>query len=52
MKVCVAFILSFAIGAACRYFDIPNPAPGAILGALLVATMTLGYVAVAHFFPS
>jgi XapX domain-containing protein len=51
LKVALAFALSFSIGAACRYFDIPNPAPGAVFGALLVLTMTVGYVVVGHFLP-
>lgn len=33
------------IGAASRLLGIPSPAPIALSGALLVVTMTLGYVA-------
>ena len=36
-------MLSFVIGAACRYFDIPAASPPVILGALIVLAMTLGY---------
>jgi XapX domain-containing protein len=43
MKIAVGFLLSFLIGAGCRFFGIPSPAPNAILGALLVVAMTLGY---------
>ncbi|WP_166365668.1 DUF1427 family protein [Pseudomonas akapageensis] len=32
------------IGAGCRWFDIPSPAPPTPFGALLVVAMTIGYV--------
>lgn len=38
--------LAFGIGAACRYFSIPCPAPSALMGAVLVLCMTLGYLSV------
>lgn len=37
--------LGLVIGALCRYFDIPLPAPPKLVGALLVVTMTLGFLA-------
>jgi XapX domain-containing protein len=48
MKLGIAFALSFSIGAACKYFDIPCPAPNVITGALLVVATSLGYVAVGY----
>jgi NAD(P)H dehydrogenase (quinone) len=33
-----------AIGAACRWFDIPSPAPPKLVGALLVVAMTMGFL--------
>lgn len=36
--------LGLAIGAGCRWFDIPSPAPPTPVGALLVIAMTAGYV--------
>jgi XapX domain-containing protein len=39
----IGFVLSFLIGAACRYFDIPAASPPVIPGALIVLAMTLGY---------
>ena len=39
-------VLAFAIGFACRAFDIPSPAPPIIVGALLVVAMTIGYLLV------
>jgi XapX domain-containing protein len=32
------------IGAGCRYFDIPSPAPPRLIGAFLLVAMTLGFV--------
>ena len=46
MKPLIGILLAFALGFACRAFGIPSPAPPLILGALLVMTMTLGYIAV------
>jgi len=36
------------IGAGCRYFDIPSPAPPRLIGAFLLVAMTLGFVAADH----
>jgi XapX domain-containing protein len=43
MKIAIGFILSFLIGAGCRYFDRPAASPPVIPGALIVLAMTLGY---------
>ena len=37
--------LGLAIGFACRWFDIPLPSPPNLVGALLVVSMTLGFLA-------
>lgn len=44
MKIAVGLILAFAIGAACRATGIPLPAPPVLIGALVVASMSVGYV--------
>ena len=36
-------LLGLGIGTACRWFDIPLPAPPKLVGALLVVAMTLGF---------
>lgn len=36
--------LGLAIGAGCRWFDVPLPAPPKLVGALLVVAMTLGFL--------
>jgi XapX domain-containing protein len=43
IKIAIGFVLSFLVGAACRYFDIPAASPPVIPGALIVLAMTLGY---------
>jgi XapX domain-containing protein len=43
IRIAIGFVLSFIIGAACRYFDIPAASPPVIPGALIVLAMTLGY---------
>ena len=46
MKSTIGIVLAFALGFACRAFGITSPAPPLILGALLVMTMTIGYILV------
>jgi XapX domain-containing protein len=41
----LGLVLGLGIGSACRWFDIPVPAPPRIVGALLVVAMTLGFMA-------
>ncbi|MEO6119502.1 MAG: DUF1427 family protein [Terriglobales bacterium] len=45
----VGVILAFGIGAACRWFELPVPAPPKLLGALLVVAMTMGYIGADKF---
>ena len=40
----LGLLLGFLIGAGCRWFDLPLPAPPRIVGALLVVFMTLGFL--------
>ena len=40
----LGLLLGFLIGAGCRWFDLPLPAPPRIVGALLVVAMTLGFL--------
>jgi XapX domain-containing protein len=44
MRIALGFVLAFVIGVLCRRFDVPLPGPSRLLGALLVMTLTLGYV--------
>lgn len=43
------FLVAFFLGAFCRYVKIPSPAPQALMGSLLVVTVTLGYVLMDRF---
>lgn len=49
MKIALSLVLALAIGAGARVAGIPVPAPPAVIGALLVLAMTLGYMAGDHF---
>ncbi|MDX2176493.1 MAG: DUF1427 family protein [Candidatus Sumerlaeia bacterium] len=49
IKILLGLVLGLAIGAACRWFDIPVPSPPNIVGALLVVAMTIGYMATDRF---
>jgi len=42
-KILIGFLVSFLVGAGCRFFDIPSPSPPVLPGALLVVAVTLGY---------
>ncbi len=43
-KIIMGLFLGFLIGVGCRGFDIPLPAPPKLIGALVVLSMTFGYV--------
>jgi len=45
MKTALGFLLAFSIGAACRWFEIPLPAPPRLTGAFLVVAITVGFLA-------
>lgn len=45
MSAVMGVALGLLIGVGCRWFDLPLPAPPRIVGALLVVTMTLGFLA-------
>jgi XapX domain-containing protein len=44
VKNLIAVVLALLIGVACRWFEIPVPAPPRLFGALLILAVTLGYV--------
>ena len=44
MNEIIGMTICFIIGFACRYFTLPIPAPPTFMGAVLVLTMTLGYL--------
>jgi len=40
----IGILLALCIGIACRWLDIPVPAPPRLQGALLVVAMTVGFL--------
>lgn len=44
IRIVAGMILGLLIGAGCRWFDIPLPSPPKLVGVLLIASITLGYM--------
>ncbi len=44
MTAFFGLLLGLLIGASCRWFDLPLPAPPKLVGALLVVFMTIGFL--------
>jgi len=44
----IGMAVGLLIGAGCRYFDIPSPAPPRLIGALMLVAMTLGFIVAGH----
>jgi XapX domain-containing protein len=40
----IGLALGLGIGAGCRWFDIPSPAPPSLAGALLLVSITVGFI--------
>jgi XapX domain-containing protein len=47
----IGLLLGLIVGAGCRLFDIPSPAPPRLIGACLLLAMTVGFVAADHLLP-
>ena len=47
----IGLLLGLIIGAGCRLFDIPSPAPPRLIGAVLLLAMTVGFVTADHALP-
>jgi len=45
-ELLLSLSLGLGIGVACRWFDLPLPAPPKFVGALLVLAITLGFIGV------
>ncbi len=45
IKIIAGLVLGFLIGVGCRWFDIPLPGPPKLVGALLIVSITIGYMA-------
>jgi len=51
MAAIIGLLLGLIVGAGCRLFDIPSPAPPRLIGACLLLAMTLGFVTASHILP-
>lgn len=49
LKLIIGILIAFSIGAACRYFDLPVPAPPAIMGVVLILAISVGYIVTDNF---
>ena len=47
----IGLVLGLVIGAGCRYFDIPSPAPPRLIGACLLLAMTVGFATADYILP-
>jgi XapX domain-containing protein len=47
----IGLVLGLVIGAGCRFFDIPSPAPPRLIGACLLLAMTVGFVTADYILP-
>jgi XapX domain-containing protein len=47
----IGLVLGLVIGAGCRFFDIPSPAPPRLIGACLLLAMTVGFVTADRVLP-
>jgi XapX domain-containing protein len=45
-RTIAAMVIAFGIGSACRWLDIPLPAPPTLLGVVLILCITVGYIVV------
>ena len=44
LKILLGLLLGLCIGIGCRWFDVPLPAPPNLVGALIIVSITLGYI--------
>jgi XapX domain-containing protein len=51
LSAIIGLLLGLIIGAGCRFFDIPSPAPPRLIGACLLLAMTVGFVTADHVLP-
>jgi XapX domain-containing protein len=47
-SILIGLTVGLLIGAGCRFFDIPSPAPPRLIGACLLVAMTLGFIVADH----
>jgi len=47
----IGLALGVLVGAGCRYFDIPLPAPEHLIGVCVLVAITIGFVSADHVLP-
>ncbi len=52
LKLIIGIVIAILIGAACRYFKLPVPAPPTIYGVLLILAITIGYIITDNILPT
>jgi XapX domain-containing protein len=51
IKFLIGILIALLIGASCRYFNLPVPAPPSLLGVLLIVAISCGYLLADNFLP-
>ena len=51
IKFLIGIAVALLVGAGCRYFNLPVPAPPSLLGVLLIAAISLGYILTDRILP-
>ena len=44
LKYLISVLIAFSLGFVCKMWGIPVPAPPMLLGALMIISITLGYM--------
>ncbi|HSR67504.1 MAG TPA: DUF1427 family protein [Acidobacteriota bacterium] len=52
VKIIISVLIGVGVGAACRWFKLPVPAPPTLIGAMLVTSITVGYLITDHLMSS
>ena len=52
LKLVIGVVIALLIGAACRYFKLPVPAPPTLYGVLLIFAITAGYIVADYGLPA
>lgn len=50
-KLIIGLVIALVIGAACRYFKLPVPAPPTLYGVFLIFAITIGYLVADYTLP-
>ena len=51
LKITVGFVIAFLVGAGCRYFNLPVPAPPSLVGVGLIFAISIGFIFTDYVLP-